>query len=139
MKPDFINLNRWNYESVYNNWYYKSIQNSTENTIFEDEFKNLASNKSNPLTPDVLKGTDLKKIKTNNMIITLTPMESDILKFVRFNNGLKYMGLSDFALRFVSKYTDYDDKKVKFHLNKLSASGSIITEIIEGYLLFFCK
>ena len=78
----------------------------------------------------------LRKIKqANNVIVTLKPVESDILKFMRYNPEHGYKSFSDISGKFVSQY-DYDEKNVKYYINNLSAKG-ILKPKIKDDLIYF--
>jgi hypothetical protein len=110
---------------------------SDHETLPDEDLHGIASNPNDPNAPDALNEIGLRQIQQKRAKEKIDPskltlMEKDILEFIE--KGFTFRKVNDISRKFVSQYTDYDEKPAKEKIAEFTAKGILIPTKENGIL-----
>lgn len=107
-------------------------------TLADEDLQGIASNLNDPRAPDALNEIGLRQIQQKNSKKRIDPskftlMEKDILEFI--DHGLTFQNISEISRKFVSQYSDYDEKPAKQKIAEFATKGVLTPTTEDGLIL----
>lgn len=106
-------------------------------TLSDEDLQGIASNPNDPRASDALNEIGLRQIQRKNSQVRIDPskftlMEKDILEFM--DHGLTFQNIGEVSRKFVSQYSDYDEKPAKQKIAEFTAKGILTPKTEEGLI-----